>query len=216
MKIRFLLRGLGAGIFLTAVIMGIALPSEDNRMTDAQIRERALELGMVDEKDVLLPHSDKAAATDKKDEADNKGETEKKEASIDIDIAADKQDASDKKDTAGKENALAGKDEQPETKVFVNDKDEVKERDNKDDSGNMSMNSEKKNQTENFVLEIQKGASSYTVAKLLNKGGLVDNAEKFDEFLCDNGYDNRINSGVFNIPKDADYQEIADIISGKR
>lgn len=47
MKLKYYLRGLGIGIVVTAIIMSITNKPEE--MTDAQIKMRALELGMVEE-----------------------------------------------------------------------------------------------------------------------------------------------------------------------
>lgn len=48
MKLKYYLRGLGVGIICTAVIMGIALSgNEKEKLTDAEIIERARLLGMV-------------------------------------------------------------------------------------------------------------------------------------------------------------------------
>lgn len=63
-----------------------------------------------------------------------------------------------------------------------------------------------------FVLEIASGSSSDTVSALLQKGGLIQNAAEFDDYLCDNHYDNRIVAGRHTIPAGADYETIAKII----
>ena len=47
MKLKYYLRGLGIGIVVTAIIMSITNKPEE--MTDAEIKMRALELGMVEE-----------------------------------------------------------------------------------------------------------------------------------------------------------------------
>lgn len=52
-KLRYYLRGLGIGVLVTAFIMGTA-GKGGTTMTDAQIRERALELGMVDGSSLVL------------------------------------------------------------------------------------------------------------------------------------------------------------------
>lgn len=52
MKLKYYLRGLGVGIICTAVIMGIALSGkEKEKLTDAEIIERARLLGMVMEEE---------------------------------------------------------------------------------------------------------------------------------------------------------------------
>ena len=49
MKKRYYLRGLGIGIFITALIMGLA-KGDVQTMTDEEVRVRATELGMVEKK----------------------------------------------------------------------------------------------------------------------------------------------------------------------
>ncbi len=57
MKLKYYMRGLGIGILVTAVIMGIALNGK-RELTDAEIKERAKALGMVEESAVLLPNEE--------------------------------------------------------------------------------------------------------------------------------------------------------------
>lgn len=52
-NLKYYLRGLGIGIFVTALFFGITGNSGE-ALTDAQIRERALGLGMVDGNSVVL------------------------------------------------------------------------------------------------------------------------------------------------------------------
>ncbi len=63
------------------------------------------------------------------------------------------------------------------------------------------------------TLEIANGSGSTTVSALLKKGGLVDSAEAFDRYLCEYGYDKRITAGIHEIPENADYETIAEIIT---
>lgn len=53
MKLKYYLRGLGIGIIITALIMKLA-PGAPEEMTDAEIKRRAAELGMVEEADMTL------------------------------------------------------------------------------------------------------------------------------------------------------------------
>ena len=63
------------------------------------------------------------------------------------------------------------------------------------------------------VIIIQKGNSSYTVAKKLADAGLVEDAKAYDAYLCRNGYDKRISVGTFEIAPGSTQEEIAKIIS---
>ena len=67
---------------------------------------------------------------------------------------------------------------------------------------------------ESITIEVRKGDGSYTVCKRLEEAGLIASATSFDTFLCENGYDKRIRSGSFEIPADADPEQIARILNG--
>lgn len=54
MKLKYYMRGLGVGIIVTALLMGVALSGRKESMTDEEIRERALEMGMVEEENGVL------------------------------------------------------------------------------------------------------------------------------------------------------------------
>lgn len=53
MRLKYYLRGLGAGIIVTALIMQFT-PKTPEKMTDAEIKRRAAELGMVEEENMTL------------------------------------------------------------------------------------------------------------------------------------------------------------------
>lgn len=72
MKLKYYLRGLGVGIICTAIIMGIALSGkEKEKLTDAEIIERARLLGMVmEEKQEETPND----TNDQEENASDKAE----------------------------------------------------------------------------------------------------------------------------------------------
>lgn len=77
MKLKYYLRGLGVGIICTAIIMGIALSGkEKEKLTDAEIIERARLLGMV----MAEEQQTEPEKTDESDDAEENeqlnGETE--------------------------------------------------------------------------------------------------------------------------------------------
>ncbi len=46
MKLRYYMRGLGIGIFVTAILMSVTIDGKTERLTDAEIIQRAEQLGM--------------------------------------------------------------------------------------------------------------------------------------------------------------------------
>ncbi len=75
-------------------------------------------------------------------------------------------------------------------------------------------NTETVSDSEDMVsFKISSGQSSDKVAENLYRAGLIDNPGKFNTYLEQNGYDNTIHVGTFNIPKGSTYEEIAHTIS---
>ncbi|MBR1691257.1 MAG: hypothetical protein IJ711_00605 [Lachnospiraceae bacterium] len=64
MNLKYYLRGLGIGILVTALIMGISAGHRDRSMTDEEIRQAALRLGMVDGTNVLTEQKETDNASD--------------------------------------------------------------------------------------------------------------------------------------------------------
>lgn len=60
---------------------------------------------------------------------------------------------------------------------------------------------------------IQQGMSSSQIADYLASIGLVDNGNKFDNYLCDNGYSDQIKVGNFEIDNNPTYEQVAKTIT---
>lgn len=108
MKLKYYLRGLGIGIICTAIIMGIALSGkEKEKLTDAEIVERARLLGMV-----MAEEAD----SEKEEKESQKEEEQDKEKTDDKPDAGKNNNAEDKKDTGSKvEEPKEKNDPKPET-----------------------------------------------------------------------------------------------------
>lgn len=236
MRLKGYLRGFGAGMFISAVLMGIAASGKDT-LSDEEIRSRAAALGMVEEDSVLIKPKaeepagisinkagddglgDKAAVPSvdikpKKDEETEKDNPDKETENNEEDLRAKEDramggqnDAAALKDTAAEEKPTEAPKEKSEEKPEEKSEEKPVTKDVKQEGSEAEGS---------FTLQIASGTTSYSVAKLLQKGGVIDNADDFDNYLCENHYDNRINHGVFKIPTGADYEEIALIITGKK
>ena len=62
-------------------------------------------------------------------------------------------------------------------------------------------------------ITVSSGDGSDTVAKKLYEVGLVSDAAAYDRYLCQNGYDKKICTGVKTIPAGATEAEIAQILT---
>ena len=254
MKLKSYLRGLGTGIFISAVLMGIAVSGKTKELSDAEIKTRAKALGMVEEGSVLVKPTTEPEEvkedTETKTEPEAKPETRteaksEKKAEDKTDINAAGEDGAGPENTAeedvkvpaggSKDTGIAVLEEEPEptdepeAQGALEDDADNDIRGSKEDLA-MGGQSEKKSSNEKvsglqnsskelgynefFTIQIASGSSSETVSRLLKSGGAIDDADEFDDYLCSNHYDKKIAPGVFKIPVGADYQQIADIITG--
>ncbi len=179
MKKRYYLRGLGIGIFITALIMGLA-KNDVKTMTDDEVRARALELGMVEQKtlsDLVDEPTEPPQVTPEpppRDEGPVPTNTP-----IPTEVPA-----------------------QTEAPVST----EVPE-----PTENPAQTVE-----EIVLVDIVKGDSSNSVSKRLAELGLVEDSKSFNQYLCDNGYDKKLNIGSYKIVKGTSQEEIAKIITRTR
>ncbi|MCR5419972.1 MAG: hypothetical protein K6E98_03085 [Lachnospiraceae bacterium] len=260
MQLKSYLRGLGCGLFISAVLMGIAVSYSKKTLSDEEIKIRAAELGMVEEDSLLL----KPSGTDEKSPVIevNTGE-EEAPADKDNDTGTDikteiKAETGDEEKTDIK--AETGNEEKNDTASATEDEEKsdiasAAEDEEKSDITSATVDEEKKDiktgtgdepademqgaedikdedrlaamgmnddptdpdianvRTGSYTLEISKGTSSDGVARLLEKGNVIEDASDFDNYLCRNNYDKKIHHGIFKIPEGAGYEEIAKIIT---
>lgn len=232
MKLRMYLRGLGLGMIVTALVLSFGVKSENKTMTDAEVRARAKELGMVEESEKLKDAVSKEAVNGEEAAAEVTDRANEDEPAEEVtepnEVKADGTDKSEKpvevkkpeatKDDAGKPEEVTEepiKESSPEEKV-EDDKDAA-EIDNKKEETKEAVRDEKKSEDDKskkpYSLKIERGYSSDRVAGILEDAGVIDNAAAFDRYLCSNGYDKRISVGSYQIPKGADYSTVAKLIT---
>ena len=74
---------------------------------------------------------------------------------------------------------------------------------------------EDQSRTDEVTLTIVSGDTSYSVAKKLYELGVVPSVEQTDRFLCANGYDRTIRTGVYTIAPEETLESVARRINGK-
>ncbi len=215
MERRYYLRGLGLGILITAIIMGAAQRGS-KEMSDEEVRQRARELGMIENTVLSEPvadaeqaETDLAAAEEKSEEAapaDTEPVTEDMQ-----EAAADEQDTQEQTDAEDSQEQADAVDAQAEPEQA--DAQTALEEETEQSTG---AQSETKTAAsgEAQIFTIDKGDSSVSVAQKLEQAGLISSAASYDRFLCDNGYDKKIRAGEYTIPADAGDEQIARIITG--
>lgn len=193
--------GLGIGMVFATAIMMVPDSSQD-KMTDAEVKERALELGMIEREDALdQVLSTQATATDEPKGSEKPEVTEEAMASTSPSATS----ATNKASSTNRKPA--GTKTTPTEEVSETEKPKVT------DAPKTTKKPSKNEQVSYVTLEIKAGMWSEEIASTLYSLELVDNADAFDKFLCDNGYGSMIKVGTYKIPTNATYTEIAEIIT---
>lgn len=185
MKLKYYLRGLGTGILFATLILFI---SYSYNFSDAKIKERAKEMGMVETESTKQSMLDNITTTTTNSASNNETTTSEKE----------NDETSSIETTTTKENETSKVQETTTKKEETTSKEET--------------TTENDSLTE-YVITISKGMSSESVAEALEVMGVIDSAREFNDYLIKNGHSERVRIGTFVIPKGSTYEEIADIIS---
>ena len=254
MKLRYYMRGLGIGIFVTAILMALTIHGKTERLTDEQIIERAEALGMEMKysSDVLADTVSENAAEDTKpaelpnqvkeetslanwlaaeEKTDNPlldrevGDTDTAEAgttdNLQQDIYHEDPDAAERTET--KKDGSADADSAEESAADKQDESSADDTEQTTAAGSSSADTEQTTAAGSSAADTQaagskqitvsSGDGSDTVAKKLYEVGLVSDAAAYDRYLCQNGYDKKICTGVKTIPAGAGEAEIAKILT---
>lgn len=177
MRFKYFIRGLGFGILFSCIIMLATYQGKPTeKLSDAEIVERAKELGMVEAEDgieqMLKENSENNKATEKIKEDDD---TRKSES------------ATEQVTEATSETVASTETEQ----TTIDQKTDVQQQ---------------------VEIIVERGSSSYPVCEKLKAAGMIDDAEKFDNYLIANGYADRIRVGTHVLTKGMDYEAIAKAI----
>ena len=240
MKLKYYLRGLGIGIVVTAIIMSITNKPEE--MTDAQIKMRALELGMVEEsvladlqakeesadvetvEDILNQHAaekdnqqeipaEEATDVEVENEDDAVAESEEMDTTDNEEVVSEETIVEENKEATEETTVTEPEEDTVVEEVTVANTNEVKEE--TDDS--KQEDSIKDEVVESFtIIKVEKGNGSEIVSRRLYEAGLVESAVEYNQFLVKNGYDRRLSVGNHEIPSGATHEEMARILCGMK
>ena len=263
MNLKYYLRGLGLGILVTALILSVAGRNR-RTMTDAEVKERAKELGMIENTVLLEKPEETESASETTANTESVSETtagSDGEVQIGTDIGnnedvsqGDLSKEETPKDNQPKEETPKDnqpkeetpKDNQPKEETSEEEKpqkDASQDTEPKDDTSQevtddperpeeLSKNNtedtqgendekvtsagEDQSRTDEVTLTIVSGDTSYSVAKKLYELGVVPSVEQTDRFLCANGYDRTIRTGVYTIAPEETLESVAKRINGKK
>lgn len=216
MKLKYYMRGLGIGIVVAAVLMGIALGGDKERLSDDEIMARAKALGMVESS--VLADLNKEKETENNPENDTQSEAEDETQEPSQDEPVKEPQSEQQTDPEEEQQSEPEKEQQSEPKDEPQtepEKEPQTEPDNQPDAE--AQNPPQEDAQEEYVtLVIERGESSVSVSRSLAELGLVESAKDYDRYLCSNGYDKSIKVGTHKIKVGSTEKEIAEIISRKK
>lgn len=224
MKFKYFMRGLGVGIlFCTLIIFAAYQTSPNKLLTDEEVKTRAKELGMVEadtQLDKVLqgdsgtedsqttedPVSKEGATSISGSNTPDEAATEQAKTTEDNKATEQPKTTEDKKTT-----------EQPKT---TEDKKTTEQPKTTEDSKTTEQTKSTEASTEKEVITatitVKKGMQSSTVAKELEKKGIIESASDFDNYLNKNGYSTKICVGTYSVKSSDSYETLAKILMKKK
>ncbi len=186
MKLRYYLRGLGIGILVTALLIGISIGGNKEKLTNEEIKARAKALGMIENTTI-------SALTEKQQE------TMLEESKAEESKAEESKVEETKLDESVPDESIP---DEPISNETVPEEAPIQE-------------VEQEEPSEMITIVVKSGDSSVSVSKALEAVGLVLDAKAYDRYLCTNGYDKKISVGTYKIPSGCTDEEIAKVITKK-
>jgi outer membrane biosynthesis protein TonB len=220
MKLKYYMRGLGIGIVVAAVLMGIALGGDKERLSDDEIMARAKALGMVESSVLADLNKEKETETISENDTQSEMEDETQEPSQDEPVKEQQSEPKDEPQTEPEKEPQSEPEKEPQSEPKDEpqtepEKEPQTEPDNQPDEE--AQNPPQEDAQEEYVtLVIERGESSVSVSRSLAELGLVESAKDYDRYLCSNGYDKSIKVGTHKIKVGSTEKEIAEIISRKK
>ena len=213
MRMKYYLRGMGIGIMGTVIIFMIALIFYKPNLSDAEVMKRAGELGMV-----MGEGSGTVADAQNGDNADegeviNFGDDDSDgvaDSAVDSTVGTATSSTS-----TDKPSSATTTDPSPSSNADTGDSASAGSTgsDAATTGGNGSTGTS--TSTKTTTLNIAGGDSSETVSQKLYNADLVRDADEFNSYLVEHGYDRTLQNGEFSIPDGASYEDISQIITHK-
>ena len=213
MNLKYYLRGLGIGIIVTALIMGFGTSGRKETLSSEEIKERAKALGMTEERTVL---SD--TITGQQMNSEGEGDLEEPEAAATSTptsqpVATPTPSATEEPIATPSPDKTFEPTKEPTPSATIEPAAVPTAEPTAVPKGKPVEAEGAVQSSEKISIQVNSGDGSLTVCKKLEEAGLVASASEFDSYLYQNGYDKRLGTGTFEIPANADQEQIARILA---
>ena len=217
MRLKYFLRGLGAGIILGALVMLCSvLMSGSYRLSDDQIRERAEKLGMVsaeeaaakqDKTETEAISSEKASTTEKATTEKTTAEKTTEEKTTEATESTEATETTETTEATTEEKTTEATTEAATTEEKTTEATTEATTEKTTEATTEKADADSKTKVK---ISVTPGMDSYTVAVLLQDAGIVKDAAEFDNYLNSNGYSTRIRVNEFEFKAGMSDKEIAE------
>lgn len=215
MKLKYMLRGLGLGIIITAAVMGAY---SRNAVADARVqvlKEYGLgeEPVVIDETETSEEDTESSTISETTEPVILRDEAVESEISSVLDAAIDAEQTSTEQQESPDEETLEDATQTVET---VEPATSVEQQEPATEAVVIvTPSDEPSNAGDEIQIVIAKGDDSGTVSRKLYNAGLIENAAEYDAFLMQHGYDKKISTGTKIIYATDSWQEIAEKLTRK-
>lgn len=215
MKFKYMIRGLGLGIIITAAVMGAY-----NRNAVADARVQVLkEYGLGEEPTVI----GETETSEEETEASTVSETTEpvilRDETVEAEISSVLDAAVDAEQAATTEPDAEALEAESTTQTAEPDEQTMEEAEPQEPSTEavviVTPSDETVETGDAIQIVIAKGDDSGTVSRKLYNAGLIENAAEYDAFLMQHGYDKKISTGTKTIYATDSWQEIAEKLTRK-
>ena len=180
MRLKYFLRGVGIGILVTTIIL-TATHASERRMSDSEVIDRAIELGM----SFSASHSGQQSGTE--------------EASTD--------ESSTGQETSG-DDVMDDLQHDGETETEMGSQSPSETVSESTSDGEASPGKESEAVTGMTTQAITETTETTTVCDMLKQNGIIEDAADFDRYLIKTGYDDKIRVGEVEVNSGMTYEEL--------
>ncbi len=196
-KLRYQLRGLGIGMVLAALLMGVAA-GDGSSMSDAEIRARALELGMVEGNSLKLtdivptqvPDSDEVQLPDSGARPTQAPLSDSEAVSTQEPPPGSDTPTQTPPDTDGASTQVSASNAGTTMRIPPSD------------TGDANV----------ITITIEQGEIASEICVKLEEAGIIEDAAAFETYLCERNWSRSIRDGIYNIPLGTSMEEIAELM----
>lgn len=217
MKFKYMIRGLGLGIIITAAVMGAY---NRNAVADARVqvlKEYGLgeEPTVIGETETSEEETEASTVSETTEPVILRDETVEAEISSGLDAAVDAEQAATTEPDAEAlvvETTMQTAEPEPDEQTM----EEAEPQEPSTEAVVIVTPPDETVETGDAIqIVIAKGDDSGTVSRKLYNAGLIENAAEYDAFLMQHGYDKKISTGTKTIYATDSWQEIAEKLTRK-